>query len=175
MEALPPASWDPDLLVRIEEKLESTVWNRPALPVTTDKSWREYLTKFGVHAPLWVIDNPTCLVHGDPTASNALERDGNLILCDPRPPREFIPQCKTTDMGRILQSYWGWEYVAYGLPILNYASPKFFRNPVLFDQAKFWVGAAAARIEYLELSRDKRNKREDILNWCRTIREHCNV
>jgi len=172
MERLAPAPYTEDLLLRIETLLEHKVWNRPALPSTMDSDWRDHLRLYGVETPDWVVPTDYCLVHGDPTVSNTLVRGTTLMLCDPRPPRVFIPQCRESDMGRILQSLFGWEEIAYDAPHIDWWLPKFYRDLVYKRKAIFWCGAAAARIEYLERSRGKRPK---ILRWCNQIRSICHV
>lgn len=172
MEALEPAPRHPELLRLIEAVLMKKVWNRPALPITNDIGWRAAIEKYGVKVPDWLDATEPCLVHGDPTASNALLRQYDVILCDPRPPREFIPQSRETDMGRILQSYYGWEVAAYGAYDTIFKRPHFVDDPIYAPRAMFWCGAAAARIEYLERSRESR---PNILHWCKQVRELCHV
>lgn len=171
MQRLEPAPRTTDLLLRIESLLEQEVWSRPALPSSNDVNWKDNLKKYGVTIPDWVIDAEQCLVHGDPTASNALIRGRDIVLCDPRPPRAYIPQCKETDMGRILQSFLGWEEAAYGLKHVKYIAPHFMSG-LCWKNVVFWCGAAAARIEYLERSR---TNRQNILEWCAKVRRSCNV
>ncbi len=180
MEKLSKATYGPLLLIHIEKALKKHVWSRSPLPISTDVSWQEKLQQFGImRFPDHAIQTDACLVHGDPTASNALIRykswsspQVRLIMCDPRPPRDFIPQVRETDMGRILQSYYGWEEAAYGVPHVEFHRPDFMKDENLFEAAMFWCGAAAARIEFLERSRGCRS---NILNWCKTVRGMANV
>jgi hypothetical protein len=173
MEALEPAKRDPYLLCEIESVLQNHVWGREAPPVSTDVSWKEKLKIYGVDAPDWAImTRTTSLVHGDPTASNALRRGKQLVICDPRPPRDFIPPYIETDCGRILQSFMGWEVSAYGAEPVKFHHPDFMDDPYLYVAARFWCGAAAARIEYLERSR---SSRPNILEWCQKVRKMCHV
>jgi len=168
MEKLKPAPWTPGLLRRIEDLLYHRVWSRPALPSSMDVDWRDKLLVYGIKVPDWIKPTASCLCHGDPTASNALSgRNGLIFIADPRPPRDFIPQCRETDVGRLIQSYHGWEVVAYGAPKVDFERPKYWNN-----QAIFWCGAACARIEYLERSRANR---QHILDWCRNVRGICGV
>ena len=166
-EALEPAPRTPDLLLRIEHLLETKVWNRPALPSSSEIDWKDCLKEYGVIVPDYAIPTEFCLVHGDPTASNTLVRGDDLILCDPRPPRNYIPQCRETDMSRILQSLLNWEVVAYGSEYVPFDWPKFMNYSYLYPKVQFWCGATAARIEHLERSRG--NCRH-ILDWCLEIR-----
>jgi hypothetical protein len=162
---------DPKFLRAIAFYLEKKVWSRPALHSTMDTDWRDKLKIYGIRTPDWIIPNEYCMVHGDPTVSNVLIRGRKVIIADPRPPRDYIPQCRETDLGRILQSWYGWEVAAYGAPGESWDKPD-FRTGIEEDRAHFWCGAAAARIEYLENSRDKR---PIILDWCRTVRSLCHV
>lgn len=169
MERLESAPRTPRLLLEIEELLHDEVWNRPALPSSSETKWQDELKKYGVgNIPPYVdFDTDYCLVHGDPTASNALLRGEDLVLCDPRPPRVYIPQLKETDMGRILQSMLGWEVVAYGAAWVNFIEPKFFQVEIIKKKAFFWCAATAARIEFLERSR---TSRPQIIAWCDKVR-----
>lgn len=173
MEKLLPINRYPQLLVHMYRALKREVWSRPALPSSTEIDWRDRLSMFGIQIPDYVTPTEYCMVHGDPTASNALLRDAHpleLIIADPRPPRDFIPQCKETDIGRLLQSKLGWEVVAYGARPVDFYEPEMDLDTR--RKAVFWCGAAAARIEYLELSRDER---PHILEWCKNVRSICGV
>lgn len=167
MERLEIAHRNVDLILRMEDLLEEKVWSRPALPWSMDIDWREKLKVYGIDTPSWVKPSAPCMCHGDPTASNALMRGNQLLIGDPRPPRDFIPQCRETDVGRLIQSVLLWEEVAYKASKVKFKHPRNWN-----DQAIFWAGAAAARIEYLERRRDNR---EMILEWCKIMRSVCNV
>lgn len=162
---------DRNFLNKVVDLLKNKVWNRPAISTTLDTDWRDNLRIYGVKTPDWVVPKDYCLVHGDPTVSNLLSRNGHLVIADPRPPRDYIPQCRETDLGRILQSWHGWEVVAYGYKGHHWNKP-YFKNDLEEDRAKFWCGAAAARIQHLELSR---MRRENILDWCSTVRRILDV
>jgi hypothetical protein len=171
MERLKVPARFPSMLFMASELLANKVWNRSALPVSTEWDWKDSLRKYGIEVPYWAIPEEYCMVHGDPTESNMLLRGSDLILCDPRPPRAYIPQCRETDLGRLMQSAYDWEVVAYGAKPVNFHEPD-FRNSLERQRAIFWCGAAAARIEYLERSRDNRRH---ILDWCQETRMKCNV
>ena len=178
MERLRPAPRHRELLVEIAHLLEWHVWSRPALPSSMDADWKDHLEDFGVEVPDWVDSMAPCMVHGDPTASNALIRDrkgawqiGDVVMCDPRPPRNYIPQLRETDLGRILQSKLGWEVAAYDADPVDFYEPPMDRMTRL--RAMFWCGAAAARIERLERSRGHARMR--IIDWCKQTRYICGV
>lgn len=169
MEALEPAPRTPDLLCQIERLLEMRVWNQPALPVSTEIDWRDRLWEYEIITPDFAVPESYCLVHGDPTASNALIRGGNIVLCDPRPPRDYVPQARETDMGRILQSMFHWEVAAYDAPLVEFIRPAFTYHKETFNRAMFWCKAAAERIRRLELSR-KEHTRVKVIVWCDMIK-----
>lgn len=161
-----PEIHEASLLV-IESALEEHVWCREAIPISNDETWVEKLKKYGINTDLSMAGTP-CLAHGDPTLSNLLHRGGYPILADPRPPRDFIPQCKETDMGRILQSALGWEVAAYGWPKVDFKLPNFMFDSYYAERALFWAIAAATRILHLEMSRKTQNV--NIVYWCNYIR-----
>lgn len=168
MEKLTPSPKTCILLTQIEHLLSSKVWCRP--PIPQKEVWRESLHYFGVDVPSWVTASDTCLTHGDPTVSNAMTRDDSLVMVDPRPPRPYVPQSHHADRGRILQSAFGWETVAYGQPPVSWTMPFFWEDEEDRRQALFWAGAAAARILKKELSE---NNREHIIDWCKSTIMRC--
>lgn len=104
----------------IRRLLERKVWNRPYKP--PNNSWREKLCEWAhplyiepILRKLYPVNEPQCLIHGDPTLANAMIRNGSeLVLIDPLPPKGKIPGYKEVDMGKMLQSYIGWERVLTG-------------------------------------------------------------
>jgi hypothetical protein len=171
MERLKPAPRRKNLLIEIYNLLEAEVWSRPALPSSVEYDWRDHLGAFGIEIPEYAISKEMCLVHGDPTASNAMLRGDKLIIGDPRPPRAYMPQFRETDIGRILQSKLGWEVVAYGAMPVDFFEPEMDR--LTRTRAIFWCGAAATRILHLERSRE--NPRQDIIDWCINTRIICGL
>ncbi len=171
MEKLVPAERNSLLLRDAAERLETRVWNRPALPSSTEWDWQDSLKKYGIEVPDWIAPTEFCMVHGDCTVSNMLRRNEDLIICDPRPPRHYIPQCRETDLGRLLQSAFNWEVITYGAKRVNFNWP-LFRDSLERNKAIFWCGAAVARIEFLEHSREKR---PHVIEWCQNVRRICNV
>ena len=75
-------------------------------------------------------------------------------------------------MGKILQSYFGWEEVAYQVPPMKYRLPRFWYNFEYQRRALFWCGAAIARIQYLEYKQHN-PVRASIIEWCIKVRNHC--
>ena len=86
------------------------------------------------------MDLPVCLTHGDPTFCNTLwlnERHA-WVLCDPIPSFE-LPDIRAIDLGKLLQSCFGFEQIMYGW---KYSTPP---NPlwvnVLCDSHNEWKAA----------------------------------
>ena len=174
MERLQQKTRLPSLLLDIESLLETYVWSRPSMDYhVTNRDYRDYHEQLGVPIPPWAVPQEFCMTHGDPTVSNTVYRGDKLIMCDPRPPRFYVPQCRESDMGRILQSYFQWETAAYNIPEVNYQLPFFWDHPVLRVKAAFWCEATTARIAYLEKS--KPAPRERIFDWCKRVRKECQI
>ena len=56
-----------------------------------------------------------CLTHGDPTYDNVMLRpDGSIVLIDPLPATQAVPSMMAVDLGKVLQSVTGYEYLRYG-------------------------------------------------------------
>ena len=52
----------------------------------------------------------SCPIHGDPTFDNVMIRFGLPVIIDPLPWEEsYIPPFKSVDLGKLLQSAWGYE------------------------------------------------------------------
>lgn len=172
MEKLGKASKTADLLQKINIALTYHVWTRPSVNYdVTGQDYRDYHKKLGIEIPTWAIPTEFCMTHGDPTVSNAMTRGSHLVMCDPRPPRFYVPQCQEADMGRIIQSYFGWETIAYGEPFVDYELPSFMKYDRFRNKAAFWCAAAVMRIKNLELS--KKRPQFHIINWCNTTRYLC--
>ena len=162
-----------DLLLRMEELLESEVWNRPSQDFDIGQlNYQEYHKNLGLEIPKWAEPTQFCLSHGDPSVSNTMSReDGSLVLIDPRPPRGYVPSCRETDAARILQSFFGWENACYGEQFVNYLLPKFWKNVDFRNRALFWLAATTVRIKHLETSRE--NQRNRVIRWCEETYKLC--
>lgn len=172
MEKLYPIDVHEHLLLDIEDLLDERVWCRPALPSSSDLDWREQLHAQGIAIPNG-IHSTLCMVHGDPTVSNALSSaEGDLLLCDPRPPRSYVPQYIETDMAVLLQSYYGWEHAAYGWDKTVFVPPRFTDNPTQLRRAMFWLGVKARRIATYE---QRGLRRPQVFAWCEEIRSLTHV
>lgn len=121
MEKLYPleVSQHTNLADSIMSLLKQYVWRRfpyrdPISWIDTNREWCK------TNAP-WIpaklaeaaysLEDPYCLIHGDPTFGNAMEDgNGDLKLIDAIPPRPGIPEMEVVDVGKILQSIAGWEH-----------------------------------------------------------------
>lgn len=174
MERLQIAPREPDLILGMELLLHKRVWNRPTVPYeVTGVDYKEYHQKIGITVPTWAIPTEFCMTHGDPTVSNAMIRISNreLVICDPRPPRAYIPSCRETDMGRLLTSAFGWEQIAYNEHPVQWLKPVFWDVPNLRRKALFWCAAACKRIAHKEWQ--KLPPRMYILEWCDLMVKFC--
>lgn len=61
----------------------------------------------------WPLET-TCLTHGDPTYDNVMLRSGDVVLIDPIPASAAIPDMRSVDIGKVLQSAIGYEAMRYG-------------------------------------------------------------
>ncbi len=50
-----------------------------------------------------------CLIHGDPTLANLMQRGHQYVLIDPLPPKVHVPSLREIDLAAMLQSAAGWE------------------------------------------------------------------
>lgn len=56
-----------------------------------------------------------CLIHGDPTFDNCMQRqNGELVIIDPIPSDQKIPGLVCVDVGKMLQSAAGYERIKFG-------------------------------------------------------------
>jgi hypothetical protein len=174
MEFLDHAVRGPTLIREMEALLSKHVWSRPSLDYdVTGQDWKDYHRSLGLEIPDWVIPSEFCMTHGDPTVSNTFNRGWDLLIGDPRPPRFYVPQCKESDMGRLVQSYMGWECVAYDEDQPNYQLPDFWFDRTTRNRALFWCAAATFRIEDKE--RKRSNSRDRIIKWCQDTRQKCSM
>ena len=148
--------------------LQERVWRRK--PVSTCESWHAALTswlfskneatlldRFGalyggdINEQLYDY----VLIHGDPTISNTMRNIyGDLRLIDPIQPTGKVPYLKEVDMGKILQSYIGWEsLVASGLSFGNPVMENIRECPILVNEPEemveksvFWLAVHLRRI-----------------------------
>lgn len=115
-------------LLEIFRKLETHIWSQPAqismrmidhaaklesLRETTSLSERILLDKLR-YVVNW-SDLADCLTHGDPTVDNAMLRNGEIVLTDPIPATTAIPDLRAVDLGKMIQSYVGYEMYRYQL------------------------------------------------------------
>jgi len=94
-------------------------------PLDPDPDWPEHVLDYGYRiapdlaAPLAAWLTPGCSVpvvtHGDPTLDNMMSRGehGEPVLVDPLPPERHTPPLRALDVGKILQSLWGWHEAEY--------------------------------------------------------------
>lgn len=80
------------------------------------KKWKDDMLDLQVH----VCDN----IHGDPTVENVMQRGDQLLFIDPIPANHYIPSIMAVDLGKMLQSIFGYEKKARpSMPTLDVEDP----------------------------------------------------
>jgi hypothetical protein len=88
------------------------------------------------------------LTHGDPTAENVMSREGyGNVLIDPIRATEVVPDSPAVDIGKMLQSAYGWEHAKYNNGMLAYSHNDI--ADVVNDEELFEVGEAWAVIHVM--------------------------
>lgn len=78
----------------------------------------------------WLSLRPA-VTHGDPTFDNTmLARDGGLVFIDPLPSSGAVPDLECVDVGKILQSAVGYEWVRFARKSLHPAAMMHLRRRV---------------------------------------------
>lgn len=99
--------------------------------------------------PIW--DDIPMLIHGDPTLANLMLRDVyTLVITDPMPRtnnRLEIPNCIHVDIGKLMQSAYGWE-AFQGEGNLEEAHGELlpFINEVHWSRSFFWAAVHLERL-----------------------------
>jgi hypothetical protein len=77
---------------------------------------------------------PICLTHGDPTVDNAMSRfkTFDMVLIDPLPATDLIPNYRAVDVGKVLQSAYNYEFIRYNID----PSPPVYSYKKIFDVAE---------------------------------------
>lgn len=102
-----------NLLTRSVETLDLKVWFRPPPSNWDYDYWRvEFFQRFGFDAPDW-LEERHCLIHGDPTLANTFFNGERVRYIDPKTPSKGIPPFASVDLGKIMQSWLGWERALY--------------------------------------------------------------
>lgn len=187
MEELQPATLFPDLPDEVYRLLLRRVWtHRPSeermMRVSPGGWWYNRIEAiFGIYVPLVVRE--ACRVegpcHGDPTFSNVMARwiDGRerLLLIDPCH-REYCPEHRLVDCGKILQSMLGWETVQHGwcpeatwqLPDAEEFQPEYGSDA--YRVTLWWCGLHCTRI----LRRERTGRaRGEVIEWAEHTAEEC--
>lgn len=173
-------------LLSIRNLLIRKVWNRQ--PIGNIDGWHSLLSdwlyeqretkildKFHTLYKNEAVQNYS-LIHGDPTLSNAMyDKNGMLRLIDPIKPMGKIPPLREVDIGKMLQSYIGWE------GLMSIGTPFVLHKPVrdcsvlsretkeIKDKSVFWLSVHLLRI----LPYAKAKNREDIIKQIHEAKHVC--
>ena len=125
-----------DLLLLAIQTLDKKVWNRRPHPLWNKKSsisWaEEFYLRFGFEIPVWVGMEQHVCIHGDPTLANMCFDGLTLRFIDPKPPGNGIPPFASVDLGKIMQSWLGWERALFWLSGKTVANPL---DAMMFDMS----------------------------------------
>lgn len=89
-----------------------------------------------------------CLTHGDPTSENIMVRPGyGMVFIDPIRATEVVPDSPAVDVGKVLQSAYGWEDAKYATGVVAY-KPSDIKS-VLEDDALYRVGESWAVVHIM--------------------------
>lgn len=103
-----------DLLLLAIKTLDKKVWSRPPRPDWLRPEWRnDFYMRFDFAVPDWVESEEYCCIHGDPTLANMCFDGLNLRFIDPKTPGNGIPPLASVDLGKIMQSWLGWEHALF--------------------------------------------------------------
>jgi len=84
-----------------------------------------------------------CLTHGDPTSENVMVRDGfGKVFIDPIRATEVVPDSPVVDVGKVLQSAYGWEDAKYQSGLMAYRHSDIanaLNNPHLLHYGEAWA------------------------------------
>ena len=74
------------------------------------------------------------LTHGDPTLDNVMLRGSQIVLIDPIPATHAVPDLRSVDTGKLLQSILGYELLRYANTTYDWRlRPQDLRNLVVND------------------------------------------
>lgn len=92
-----------------------------------------------------------CLTHGDPTFCNVMTVRGTHVLCDPLPSTQtHLPDIRAMDLGKVLQSCFGFETIVYGWRYSEPPNPLWVRD--FCDNDNEWnASLACAALHVLRL------------------------
>jgi hypothetical protein len=153
------------------DTLRQSVWSQPAVVPPTRETVRLLQEKMmhtfdkhlagtlGQSEKVAILEDAThagngayrlrhCLTHGDPTAENIMVRPGyGKVFIDPIRATEVVPDSPAVDVGKVLQSAYGWEDAKYGTGIMAY-KPSDIKQ-ALNDDELFAVGESWAVVHVM--------------------------
>lgn len=113
-------------LLEVFRRLEEHIWSQRSVvsynrtlhdkkmkSLNTWTSKIEQRLLWQLHSAVDWFDLQDCLTHGDPTIDNVMLRNGEIVLIDPIPATPAIPDHRAVDLGKMIQSYVGYEMYRY--------------------------------------------------------------
>lgn len=203
MEKLTPLEEGDEPYGDIIVTLQTKVWNRQA--IAPNDAWLRFMfpwldslpTPLGqyawkeayhhranaFHSYTGAFKAQLCLTHGDPTLSNvyrgydSVAGRPRIYISDPVVPHTKIPSLPEVDLGRLLQSAFGWEDRLRRKPITHWptAGEAIEKVGLPFSyhkRALFWAGVNALRVApYAERIQMDEKHRQEIMAWSRAIND----
>lgn len=115
------------LTIRYIEMLSKTIWCHSAetlydehehflkIGELTQGDYTTFIQMTDFHSTIDWGSLSSGRTHGDPTFDNLMHRrNGDLVIIDPLPPTQAVPDLVSKDVGKIMMSLVGFESVRYG-------------------------------------------------------------
>lgn len=146
----------------LKEKMSATIENHVA-PLISNATASAIMAN-ATQAAVGAYRLRHSLTHGDPTAENVMFRSGyGNVLIDPIRATETVPDSPAVDVGKMLQSAYGWEHAKYNNGMLAYNHDDI--ADVVNDDELLEVGEAWAVVHIMRaIPYIKRNMPESLPN-----------
>ena len=114
----------PETLTALRDKVQRNTLRAEVVDRLTPALYQPVLSRAVDKAYEKAVSVKPSLTHGDPTAENVMNRSGyGPVLTDPIEATVTVPDSPCVDVGKMLQSAYGWETAKYGVPKKTY-TPK---------------------------------------------------
>jgi hypothetical protein len=130
----------------LKEKMQGTIDRH--LDSFISKAAKDAIITDATKAAVGAYRLKHALTHGDPTAENVMFRPGyGNVLIDPIRATEVVPDSPAVDVGKMLQSAYGWEHAKYSNGMLAYSHKDI--ADIVNDDELFEIGESWAVIHVM--------------------------
>jgi hypothetical protein len=130
----------------LKEKMQGTIDRH--LDSFISKAAKDAIITDATKAAVGAYRLKHALTHGDPTAENVMFRPGyGNVLIDPIRATEVVPDSPAVDVGKMLQSAYGWEHAKYKNGMLAYSHKDI--ADIVNDDELFEIGESWAVIHVM--------------------------